>query len=175
MARKAIPADIKLLVLTEAGYRCAVPTCRQILAIDLHHIVEVAEGGSNDPTNLLAICPTCHALYHRGTIKRESIAIWKNMLVVLNSAFDRETIDKLLFLEMPSTRQLKLNAEGVTMFYRLIGAGLASHSACSVKAPIARAMQTQKYTVSLTPRGKQLIAAWKSGERERFTQLLGAE
>jgi hypothetical protein len=98
MARTAISLDVKIQVLTEAGYRCAVPTCRNILAIDLHHIVEVKDGGRNEASNLLALCPTCHALYTRGTISRESINTWKMMLVTLNHAFDQESISNLLFL-----------------------------------------------------------------------------
>src|SRR5713101_27259 len=98
MARTAIPLDVKVQVLTEAGYRCAVPTCRNILALDLHHIVEVKGGGPNEASNLLALCPTCHALYTRGTISREAINTWKLMLVTLNHAFDQESISNLLFL-----------------------------------------------------------------------------
>src|SRR5690242_2534416 len=97
--RTPIKADVKLAVLTEAGYRCAVPTCRTILALDLHHIIEVQEGGPNELSNLIALCPTCHALYTRGTISRESINVWKTILVALNHAFDKETVSNLLFLK----------------------------------------------------------------------------
>jgi len=38
MKRRAIPKQVKLDVLTEAGYQCAVPTCRTILSLDIHHI-----------------------------------------------------------------------------------------------------------------------------------------
>ena len=61
MARRAIPGDVQTVVLIEAGYRCASPTCRNILALDLHHIEEVHEGGGNEVANLIALCPTCHA------------------------------------------------------------------------------------------------------------------
>jgi len=71
--RKHIPQSVRQAALIEAGYRCAVPTCRTILAIDLHHIVEVSEGGGNDISNLLALCPTCHALFHRNVITLEAI------------------------------------------------------------------------------------------------------
>jgi hypothetical protein len=37
--RKNLPIKTRTAVLTEAGYRCAVPTCRNILALDLHHII----------------------------------------------------------------------------------------------------------------------------------------
>lgn len=75
--RKKIPKAIRLAVLAEAGYRCAVPTCGTILAIDLHHLAWVSEGGPGDATNLLALCPTCHALHHRGEIPREALSLWK--------------------------------------------------------------------------------------------------
>ena len=83
-----------LAVLTEAGYRCAVPTCRTILAIDLHHIIEVSQNGTNNPDNLIALCPTCHALYHRGIIHKESISRWKDVLVAQNKPIDRHAGDK---------------------------------------------------------------------------------
>lgn len=98
MPRTKIPTHIVIDVLTESGYRCAVPTCRNILAIDMHHIIEVQEGGPNDQSNLIALCPTCHALYTRGTITRESINTWKTMIISLNHAFDKESINNLLFL-----------------------------------------------------------------------------
>ena len=73
MARTKVPSSVIREVLIEAGYRCAVPTCRNILALDLHHIIEVQEGGINEQANLLALCPTCHALYTRGNIPKEAI------------------------------------------------------------------------------------------------------
>src|SRR5437660_11710026 len=97
--RDNLPLKTKVIVLTESGYRCAVPTCRNILALDMHHIWEVSEGGNDDPSNLIALCPTDHALYHRGTIKQQSVYVWKAMLVAITRAFDVEAIDKLLFLE----------------------------------------------------------------------------
>ena len=49
--REDIVLKTKILVLTEAGYRCAVPTCREILLLDMHHIWEVAEGGGDEESN----------------------------------------------------------------------------------------------------------------------------
>lgn len=42
--RSKLPLKTVTAVLTEAGYRCAVPTCRGILALDMHHIWEVSAG-----------------------------------------------------------------------------------------------------------------------------------
>src|SRR5438034_11221590 len=98
--RKDLPLKTVTIVLTEAGYRCAVPTCRVILALDIHHIWEVAAGGGDEPFNLIALCPTCHALYHRGTISADSIYAYKAMLVAISRAFDLDAVDRLMFLSM---------------------------------------------------------------------------
>src|SRR5204863_4097939 len=123
--RTAIPASLKREVLAEAGYRCAVPTCRTILAIDLHHIIEVEEGGPNELSNLLALCPTCHALYTRGTISRDAINVWKTILVALNHAFDKESISNLLFLKNTANNMLPISGDRVLKFSHLIASGLA--------------------------------------------------
>src|SRR5207245_9055215 len=60
---------------------------------------EVSAGGGHTLANLIALCPTCHALYHRGTIQRESIYAWKQMLVAIGRAFDASAIDQLMFLQ----------------------------------------------------------------------------
>jgi hypothetical protein len=168
MNRRAIPNNVVIQVLTEAGYRCAVPTCRSILAIDLHHMTEVAEGGGNDAGNLLALCPTCHALLHRGTIKRDSIYAWKSMLVSLSNAFDTNTIDDLLFLGMPQAQTLWVSGDGVLKFSRLVAAGLVTFEVVSRNGPLVL------YSVSLTGKGQQLLGAWKSGNRESVAAALGS-
>lgn len=99
-ARQSVPPAVSRAVLTEAGYRCAVPTCRTTLAIDLHHLVGVAAGGGNDAANLLALCPNCHALFHRGTIHREALQVWKGLLVALNEGVGRDAKDLLLLLSL---------------------------------------------------------------------------
>src|SRR5947208_16755332 len=98
--RKNLPLKTMTIVLTEAGYRCAVPTCRGILALDMHHIWQVAAGGGDEPFNLIALCPTCDALYHRGTISADSIYAYKAMLVAVSRAFDVEGVDMVLFVNI---------------------------------------------------------------------------
>jgi hypothetical protein len=166
--RKTVPLKTAIQVLTEAGYRCAVPTCRQILAIDIHHMVEVSEGGGNDPQNLLPLCPTCHALHHRGTIPSDAIYAWKAIIVSLSQAFDTQAIDDLLFLANPHVAgHLHVSGDGVAKFSRLIGAGLATFDVYMRNGPIVL------YRMGLTPKGVQFIEAWRSGDRELVTKLMG--
>ena len=166
--RTNLPLKTRTLVLTEAGYRCAVPTCRGILALDLHHIWEVMAGGGNEPSNLLALCPTCHALYHRGTISVDSMYACKAMLVALSHAFDVESVDRLLFLNLCPNDSLVVSGDGLLQFARLIAADLANFQ---LKAN--NAWQLVTYAVNISPKGKQLIDAWKQGDRTRLTSVLG--
>lgn len=167
--RSKLPLETKVDVLTESGYRCAVPTCRGILALDLHHIWEVSAGGSNDPSNLIALCPTCHALYHRGVIKQESIYVYKAMLVAITRAFDVEAIDRLLFLESCPQDFLVVSGDGLLHFGRLMAAGLASAVQKSNNN-----WQLVTYAVNISDKGRQLIDAWKQGDRTRLRMAMGA-
>ena len=164
--RTPIPASLRRDVLAEAGYRCAVPTCRTILAIDLHHIVEVSEGGGNELSNLLALCPTCHALYTRGTISRDAINVWKTILVALNHAFDKESISNLLFLKQTITNKVPISGDGVLKFSHLIASGLAQYQLFMQNGPLLL------FVVFLTPKGNRIIDAWFSGNRDQVRQAL---
>ena len=166
--RDKLPIDTRVIVLTECGYRCAVPTCRNILALDMHHIWEVSAGGGDDPENLIALCPTCHALYHRGTIRAESIYVYKAMLVAITRAFDLDAIDKLLFLAPLKRDFLIVSGDGVLHFSRLIAAGLAT-----VEMKANNNYQLVTYAINLHEKGRQLIEAWKQGDRVRLKEVMG--
>lgn len=165
--RKSLSQRLVTQVLTEAGYRCAVPTCRGILAIDMHHIWEVAAGGGNSPQNLIALCPTCHALYHRGTISAESIYVYKSVLVSISHAFDFETIDRLIFLSMAPTDYVIVSGDGLLHFSRIIAAGLAT-----VVMKANNAWQIVTYAVNISEKGRMLVDAWKAGDRTRLATAM---
>jgi HNH endonuclease len=137
-------------------------------SLDMHHIWEVSAGGSNDPSNLIPLCPTCHALYHRGTYKQESIYVWKAMLVAITQAFDVRSIDTLLFLETLKKDFLIVSGDGALHFGRLVSAGLAT---IDQKANNNWLLVT--YAVNISEKGRQLVHAWKDGNRTRVKELLG--
>lgn len=166
--RLKISAETKEEVLIQAGYRCAVPTCRTILALEIHHILPVADGGQDDPSNLIALCPTCHSLHHRGTISTSAIRVYKAMLVAIRGAFDVEAIDRLLFLESCKKDLLVVSGDGLLHFSRLIAAGLAT-----MELKSNNNWQIVTYVVNIHDRGRQLIEAWKQGDRARLSQVLG--
>lgn len=164
--RKSVPLEVQRAVLAEAGYRCAVPTCRTILAIDLHHIIEVKDDGPNEVWNLIALCPNCHALHTRGDITKDAIDVYKGILVSLNAAFDREAINNLMFLSSLAPNTLRITGDGVLKFSSLIGSGLADFELKSQNGPLLL------YEVRLTLKGKKIISAWQSGDRTAVLDAL---
>ncbi len=167
--RKSISTETMRLVLAEAGYTCANPTCRNQLALDIHHLEEVAKGGGNTPDNLLALCPGCHALHTRGTIPADAVKSWKGIVVALNHAFDKESISSLLFLNKMEREKrahfLKLSGDGVLKFANLIAAGLAQVQLFMEHPRELYDGHVAVYQVRLTPKGKSLIESWKAGDR----------
>jgi hypothetical protein len=134
----------------------------------MHHLWELAAGGGDEPFNLIALCPTCHALYHRGKISSDAIYAYKAMLVAISRAFDLEAVDKLLFLNMCPKDYLVVSGDGLLHFARLVAAGLVS-----VEQKANNAWQIVTYAVNISEKGKFIIDAWQQGDRTRLSQLLG--
>ena len=40
---------------------------------DLHHIIEVSNGGTNELNNLLCVCPNCHRMIHANLISENDL------------------------------------------------------------------------------------------------------
>jgi HNH endonuclease len=167
--RKNINVRTTTMVLTETGYRCAVPTCRQILLLDLHHMWQVSEGGGDQAANLIALCPTCHALYHRGKISAQSVYAWKAMLMAMGRAFDVQTIDKLMFLNSLSKDFLIVTGDGLLHFDRVIAAGFAT-----VEQKANNNFQLVSYAVNISAKGRMMVSAWVDGNLTAIERALGA-
>lgn len=175
MARKKIPVDVQVKVLTQAGYRCAVPTCRTILALDLHHIVELGKGGSDDPDNLVALCPTCHALHHRGTIPIESIRAWKMLLFSINEVMGKRAIDNLLLLEkQPSDQMIMFTGDSLIEFAPVIAAKLVEWGDLSITTGYSSSggSVSRFHCMELTPKGHDFLAAWRAGQLDEAQKLV---
>ena len=75
MARndQRIPRQTEKLIFQEADSHCSFCEEDSIPLLDIHHIVPRANGGSNDPANLILACKNCHARMESGTITLEEI------------------------------------------------------------------------------------------------------
>lgn len=172
--RKAIPASVQEAVLREAGYMCGNPRCRHVLTLELHHIQWVRDGGGNEPLNLLALCPNCHSLHTAGHIPESAIRHWKGMLEALNHAFGRKSVDLLLFLHDPQSRQVIVSGDGALQYAGLIAAGLVKlygsvQATARVVGPHAG---SSSHRLRLTDKGERLVGAWIQGDQEEYERSL---
>ena len=64
----SIPQQVQDELMAKCGRRCCI--CRRFapLHLQIHHITEKAEGGDDDPDNLIVVCLTCHSDAHAGTV-----------------------------------------------------------------------------------------------------------
>lgn len=91
------------------------------------------------------------------------------MLVAINRAFDLEAIDRLLFLEICPEDFLIVSGDGLLHYSRLIAAGLAT---MAMKANNMWELVT--YAVNISEKGRQLIRAWKQGDRTAIQAALAS-
>ena len=151
MPRQAIPTETRRQILHEAGYRCANPACRMVLTINIHHLDQVSQGGSNSFENLIALCPNCHSLHHKGVIPQESLRTWKILLLSLNEAFDKKAVDVLLALR--KIPRINLKGEGILEIAALISSDLVKWQQQS----------TDSFDIMLSQKGNTFVDAWISG------------
>ncbi len=175
--RKAPPPLMRDEVLREAGYKCGNPACRNILVLELHHIEWVRDGGGTTPSNLLALCPVCHGLHTAGHIPREAIVHWKGLLVALNGAFSRESMELLLFLGTIGKNHLWFSSDGVLKFAGLIASGFVEQNEAAffpgervtaysgaMDPRLHRVLPSATFRLQLTEKGNLLVEAWKKGD-----------
>ncbi len=139
-----------------------------MLVLDCHHIWWVKDGGGNDQSNLICLCPNCHTLYHHKIITDEAIWHWKALLVATNQAFDRKSMDTLLTInDYPSIRY---GGGELLSLSSLLQAKLIEIR--DMDGTSGGAVVSGQFRVETTVRGKLLIDAWKTGESEKYRLLL---
>ena len=170
--RSAVQLSTRVLILHECGYKCSNPACRMVLTLDVHHIEYVSEGGSNTQENLLALCPNCHALHHKGHIPLESLRAWKLLLLALNEAFDRKAVDTLLALDI--LKGLMVSGDGLLSCAPLLASKLLDieektamvETSGSVFGPAVEIEdRVTHYWITLSPKGREFVEAWKRGDQ----------
>ena len=87
VSRPAVPAELKRRLLQEAGFRCAVPTCRTIDPLDIEHIDGWAKVKEHKFENMIVLCANCHARVTRGKIPKSAIRNYKANLAVTNGRY----------------------------------------------------------------------------------------
>ena len=160
-SRKKVSADVRMMVLHEAGYKCGRPTCRNILTLDLHHLEPVSVGGPDTAENLLPLCGYCHDMHHAGHFPPASIRAWKFLLLALNEAFDRRSVDLLLVLAKLQ-RVERVTSDGLPTYAPLIAGGMAH---VHERRIVDGGSGTPCYTVAISEKGVIFVNGWQSGDQ----------
>ena len=70
-------------------YLCQMPNCDYVCEnksqINFHHIVPRSKGGKNNQSNLIELCPNCHAKVYVPGMEYGSHSIKHNNSVILHS------------------------------------------------------------------------------------------
>lgn len=107
-------------------------------------------------------------MLHRDVITKEAIWHWKALLVAMNNAFDRRSMDLLLTVnDLPFVRY---SGDAVADLSGLIQAKLIE--VMDFDATSTGPVVTGQFRVQTTQRGKLLIDAWKTGESEKYRAML---
>jgi hypothetical protein len=174
--RRALSREVERDVLVEAGHRCAIPACHA-LHPEVHHIKPVAEGGSDEFENLIALCPNCHGMADRGEIDRKAMRQYKASLSVLDhrySSMERRVLEYMANGHM----SIDLPAGFEIMLWYLIEDGYLSDGVNQRRAiarRIARGSPRLRvedvlpsvpdvYRYHLTSQGQEFIQAWLRAE-----------
>jgi len=62
--RATIPPARRRAVLARDGHQCRTKRCKSKHFLEVHHIVPRSRGGTNDESNLITLCSSCHRLIH---------------------------------------------------------------------------------------------------------------
>lgn len=154
--RPAIPTEIRRRIFMEAGYRCAIPTCRFPIP-DNHHIFSWADSRDQSYENLIALCPNCHEMFHKGRIPLEAIRAYKKKLIFLNDVYSRFELDVLDHLKSHKRAVIP----GELLIKRLLDEGIVSREddISSVSFDDGEDI-LGIFSVMLTDKGRRLIEDW---------------
>jgi hypothetical protein len=92
-----IPKSVRDSLLVEARHRCTI--CGE-KCFEIHHIIEQAQGGPDEPENLIVLCPNCHQQrYHRsGEFTQDQLRIYKAKLK------EKQEVEKRLLRSLEDIR-----------------------------------------------------------------------
>ncbi len=161
--KRSLAKTIREIVLLESGYMCANPNCRHILTLEIHHIDSIKEGGSDNPINLIALCPNCHEQHTRGIIPKSAIGVWKSRLISLNST-NPLSIDTLLHLykmeKTPYGKYVRYSSDTLIRIASLINSGLLEYHLVTVGG----GAEYGRFIVKLSLKGIEFVESWLSGK-----------
>lgn len=156
MVRSKIPSELKRTILTEAGHRCAIPTCRHPTT-EIAHIIQYKEVKKHEYENLIALCPNCHTRYDKGEIDRKSMLLYKKKLVFLSERYSKYELNVLDYLR----KQNKVIIYGHLSIKNILDEGLVANVNTLVHFTYDDgSVELQEFIIILTDKGRDFIKKW---------------
>lgn len=154
--RTNIPADLRRRIMVEAGHRCAIQTCRNLL-VDVHHIIPYKICKKHEYSNLIALCPNCHRMADNGEIDKKSLILYKNNLRFLYDKFTTFEIDILFELnKIQSNMSLQFPSYLVLLLKRIIEMEYVKWTK-TPKGVVAGGMKINPDYLQITDKGREFI------------------
>ena len=177
--RPAIPRELERALFIEAGYRCAIPTCRAVAPLEIEHIEDWAKVQEHKFENMIVLCANCHGRKGggRGQLDRQALRQYKANLALLNhryGEFERRILD--YFAQNPQANMILLPGGMELLVYHLMVDGYLSQAAGFQPAFFAsyqgvdsegREMQIDipsQVMCVLTPAGLEFVKNWKEAK-----------
>lgn len=88
--RIPIPAALERALMIEAGYRCAIPTCRTSQPLEIEHIDDYAKVKEHTFENMIVLCRNCHGMKGSGprSLDRKALKQLKANLGHINHRYN---------------------------------------------------------------------------------------
>ena len=92
------------------------------------------------------------------------------MLLALNHAFDRESMNLLIYLYRTKNDTIWYSGDGVLRFAGLMAAGLVQFGSQTVATPFQ--ITQSSHQIHLSQKGSLLVEVWLAGDEEKYRELL---
>jgi hypothetical protein len=174
--RDAIPNELQRQLFVEAGYRCAIPTCRAVAPLHIEHIDDYATVQEHEFENMIVLCANYHGLKSDKPrqLDRKALLQFKANLGLLNHRYgdlERRLLEDFAQTSDPNVRFLPgsmellvrnlvrdgyLKKEVVEGGYRRIY-GKDEHEGIVIEVPDFAGC-------SLTDSGREFVKNWTSAQ-----------
>lgn len=166
--REAIPRELERDLLIEAGYRCAIPTCRTVAPLEIDHIDDYAGVKEHKFENMIVLCRNCHGLKgdKRRQLDRKALGQYKANLSVLNNRYgDLERRVLQYFADNADKKEITLSGGMGLQLSHLIRDGYLERLEQSLRVKIDQAdvfPMIENYR--LTQAGREFINHWLAAQ-----------
>ncbi len=157
--------------MLEAGYRCAIPTCRTVQPLEIEHIDDYSAVRRHEFHNMIVLCANCHRLKGSGprSLDRKALRQLKVNLSKINNRYN-ETERRILeyFAENGLEATVVLPATDVLFSYLVKDSVIVLDPISKGSLYVTHSEPEETFYVTggyqLTERGRELVERYRDNE-----------